>query len=565
MEEKRNYKVLLLDDERLVLMTVGAYLRNTEFVLTAVSTAEEALQALRHTNYDVIVSDIVMSPVDGFAFRAQVRSFAPELPFIFLTSAENSSDNALFSRVMDDLFSYFIPKNGNAILLLQKLRQVVKVFSNARFMRQQEHIIQRNKTIGSMVQQSLLPPWAYRSNGGEFAYLYRPLERLSGDLLEVYEYGRSANLFIFGDVSGHGTHAGLVMAAMQSYLRQSVNDGNVKKPHEIARLINRFLCTNFSGLIYMCTQIVFCDFAHNLMLVLNCGMPDIVRLSPGEQTARRISTDGRGTVPLGLYANLAFSPHDCTEIRFADDDLFFFLSDGIIDQSRFANGDGAISTHELKEIIAQAAWQEDNAVWSMPYRIFSAVCQRGYHCQQDDCSLLVLRKSPPLVSGRCIQIIPADCGEIDQHIQELEAFLKGRGADEELCVHTGLLLSEFLTNIYRHGLRNQTIRNDCTVIQLDCMPDGGVEICAWERGRQWLERLDSAASRRADQILEELNTSLSTHGRGLPIMQKIAGNIKVSSWTGANKTVFRIPHGRSSEAAQPHTPYPIPHTKNYEE
>lgn len=156
--EKKTYKVLLLDDERLIRIALKAFLKGTEFCLTAVSTAEEAEAALRHTNFDIIVSDVLMEPVDGFAFRDRVRRVDSGIPFIFLTSAASDHDNSLFLRIMDDLFSYYLPKDAGANLLLQKLRQVAQVFKARQEARLQKAIINRDYSIAATVQQALMPP-----------------------------------------------------------------------------------------------------------------------------------------------------------------------------------------------------------------------------------------------------------------------------------------------------------------------------------------------------------------------------------------------------------------------
>lgn len=251
LEENKIYKVLLLDDEKLIRLAVKAFLKGTEFSLTAVSTAEEAEAALRHTNFDMIVSDILMEPVDGFAFRSRVRKSDPGIPFIFLTSAACEHDNSLFLRIMDDLFSYYLPKDAGTNLLLQKLRQVAQVFNARREAHQQKAIISRNLSLAATVQQALMPPWAYRGEGCEYAFAYKALDKISGDLFEYFPQSGHSAVLVFGDISGHGTHSALAMTALSAYLKQVINADNARKPHEIANLINRFFCTELSGVVYV--------------------------------------------------------------------------------------------------------------------------------------------------------------------------------------------------------------------------------------------------------------------------------------------------------------------------
>jgi phosphoserine phosphatase RsbU/P len=541
VEEERTYRVLLLDDERVIRLAIRAYLLGTEFTLTSVATAPEALVALRHTNYDVVISDIVMKPMDGFEFREQMRIYAPELPIIFMTSAENTTDNKLFAQIMDDLFSYYLPKCGQAKFLLQKLRQVTRSFDALKLSRSQTAHMLRNQSFAGLVQQSLMPPWAHIGNGYEYSYFYSPLSRVSGDLLEFFTVGPKKILMFFGDISGHGTHAGLVMAALQTFMHQTVNAGNASRPETIARMVNRFLCTNFSGMLYTCAHICYWDFENNFLRKLCCGMPDMLcMLHPGQELCR-INTDGHGALPLGMAPDTVYSTSECIEYHFYDDSLFFAYTDGMLDQSRDSEGNYNLTTNIFQAIVRDAAYRGDNTVWSMPSRIYDAIIRRGFRHAQDDCTMLVIRKETDDEAKHFIRLIPADSEELDRNVQETANNLKEQGFSEKTCTETELLLSEFLTNILKHGLRNQTIRNDYTVMQVDCLEDNEIQICIWERGRAWGQDLKNYGVDDADRKLDELSANFSSNGRGIPILRKVATSIAVRNWCGINKTIFKIP------------------------
>lgn len=275
-----------------------------------------------------------MEPVDGFAFRDRVRRVDSGIPFIFLTSAASDHDNSLFLRIMDDLFSYYLPKDAGANLLLQKLRQVAQVFKARQEARLQKAIINRDYSIAATVQQALMPPWAYRGEGCEYSFLYKPLDKISGDLFEYFPQSEHSALLVFGDISGHGTHSALAMTALSAYLKQVINAENAEKPHEIANLINRFFRTELSGVVYVCAMILYLDSAKNILRVLNCGLPDILYCGNPTGEVNQVCTDHCGAVPLGLMPDQTLNQSDTIEIHFPDDSVFLVFSDGILDQSR---------------------------------------------------------------------------------------------------------------------------------------------------------------------------------------------------------------------------------------
>ena len=63
--EGTKLKVLILDDERLVRFTIGAYLRTSGYSVTEATTPEEAVIKLKREEYHAIVSDVVMLSAHG--------------------------------------------------------------------------------------------------------------------------------------------------------------------------------------------------------------------------------------------------------------------------------------------------------------------------------------------------------------------------------------------------------------------------------------------------------------------------------------------------------------------
>lgn len=553
LEENKIYKVLLLDDEKLIRLVVKAFLKGTEFSLTAVSTAEEAEAALRHTNFDMIVSDILMEPVDGFAFRSRVRKSDPGIPFIFLTSAACEHDNSLFLRIMDDLFSYYLPKDAGTSLLLQKLRQVAQVFNARREAHQQKAIISRNLSLAATVQQALMPPWAYRGEGGEYAFAYKALDKISGDLFEYFPQSGHSAVLVFGDISGHGTHSALAMTALSAYLKQVINADNARKPHEIANLINRFFCTELSGVVYVCAMIVYWDSLENTMQILNCGLPDILCCGNPAGEVRQICTDHCRAVPLGLMPDQVLDKNDTLEIHFPDDTVFFTFSDGILDQFRDEQGNDMLSFDQLKQQVGEVLKKNDeDSIWSLPYRVCDALRERGYSHSQDDCSLMVFRRTPPVSEAVFERLVPADYAEIDRCIQEAAQYLRQNTFDETVCVQAELLLSEFLTNVLKHGMRNKTLAHDCMVMRLERVSPGELRVCVWDRGTCWDQCLEAEADLPPDALLDELCSSQAVHGRGIPILRKVSQSITINHWDTLNKTVFKMSDLKSERSLKAH-------------
>ncbi|HSM81757.1 MAG TPA: response regulator transcription factor [Nodosilinea sp.] len=86
--------ILLVDDEPGLREAVQAYLEDSGFGVRSASNAKEGWDLLQQQTPDVLISDIMMPQVDGYAFLAQVRDDIrfKGLPVLFLTARGMTSD-----------------------------------------------------------------------------------------------------------------------------------------------------------------------------------------------------------------------------------------------------------------------------------------------------------------------------------------------------------------------------------------------------------------------------------------------------------------------------------------
>jgi DNA-binding NarL/FixJ family response regulator len=87
-------RLLLVDDEPNLLRAVAACLRAEGYEVHTCLTVQDALVLLSHTIPDLIISDIRMPGMDGYAFVRQLRGAARTalIPVIFLTAKDQKAD-----------------------------------------------------------------------------------------------------------------------------------------------------------------------------------------------------------------------------------------------------------------------------------------------------------------------------------------------------------------------------------------------------------------------------------------------------------------------------------------
>jgi CheY-like chemotaxis protein len=103
--------VLIVDDSAMIRELVTEMLERTGAVVTAVDTAERALDLLQQLRPDVLLSDLEMPEKDGFWLIGKVRALAPErgglTPAACLTARSDPEDRA---RVLRAGFQYHVAK-----------------------------------------------------------------------------------------------------------------------------------------------------------------------------------------------------------------------------------------------------------------------------------------------------------------------------------------------------------------------------------------------------------------------------------------------------------------------
>jgi YesN/AraC family two-component response regulator len=85
------YNILLVDDDPFILEGIGADLASQGFDLTEASSGDQALELLAETNFDLVITDLVMENVDGLQVLKKAKAINPDTMVIILTGYGNMS------------------------------------------------------------------------------------------------------------------------------------------------------------------------------------------------------------------------------------------------------------------------------------------------------------------------------------------------------------------------------------------------------------------------------------------------------------------------------------------
>lgn len=82
-------RILVCEDDRAINKLVSSYLGDNGYEVVSCQNGDEGLSALEKTTFDLIITDIMMPKVDGFALAESVRTFDKTTPIIFMSAKDD--------------------------------------------------------------------------------------------------------------------------------------------------------------------------------------------------------------------------------------------------------------------------------------------------------------------------------------------------------------------------------------------------------------------------------------------------------------------------------------------
>ncbi|HUP64189.1 MAG TPA: PP2C family protein-serine/threonine phosphatase [Thermoanaerobaculia bacterium] len=170
------------------------------------------------------------------------------------------------------------------------------------------------------LQASLLPTKPPQPEGFEIVAFNRIANTVGGDLYDFVPLADGRTAILFGDASGHGMAAGLVMAVAQAAFRTQLD--LTADPDAVFATLNRLLCRTGGPRSFFtaCYFLISPDGSYRSIVA---GHPPILHFDGSGRLRSRI---GHGSYPLGIKFPLSW---EVDEGRLEPGDSLMFISDGI--------------------------------------------------------------------------------------------------------------------------------------------------------------------------------------------------------------------------------------------
>lgn len=128
--------ILLVDDDSVIVAAIGSDLEEKGYRVTTAGNGEQAVDWLNQSHFDLVITDLVMTPVNGIAVLEKAKEIDPDTMVVILTGFGDmtSAIEALRSGADDYLLKPCEPEEidfrVSRCLEKQESRRKIKAYEN---------------------------------------------------------------------------------------------------------------------------------------------------------------------------------------------------------------------------------------------------------------------------------------------------------------------------------------------------------------------------------------------------------------------------------------------------
>lgn len=123
MESKEKVSVLIIDDDDVVLNTLGQMMEKAGWKCLRAPTGEIGLDSFKINNVDAVVLDISLPKMDGFSVLKQLKELKPNVPVIMLTCLGYEKDQ--IEKALESGAAGYVSKAMPVKSVISKIRMVL--------------------------------------------------------------------------------------------------------------------------------------------------------------------------------------------------------------------------------------------------------------------------------------------------------------------------------------------------------------------------------------------------------------------------------------------------------
>ncbi len=300
-------RAVIVDDEAPARDRLRRLLAGKVEVVGEAGDGHEALASIAALAPDVVFLDIQMPGPSGLEVAARLA--APRPRIVFCTAFDQFAIDAFEHHAVDYLLK---PVNSDRLA-----RTVARMHDQI----EEQRARAREDTAAARTQARLMPDTPPPIRGLDYAGSCRPASGVGGDYYDFLPLGNERLGLALGDVSGKGTYAGLLAAALQAHL-QALVAGNLSEPAQVLAALNRLTAGKMEGNQFATLFFALYDGNTHALTFANAGHPPALLVAATGDVCELAPT---GRV-IGWSTDVAYEQRTLT---LAPGDTLVMFSDGI--------------------------------------------------------------------------------------------------------------------------------------------------------------------------------------------------------------------------------------------
>ena len=244
MEEKKKYKILVVDDEpdleRLVLLRMRREVRSGMYEFLFAHNGVEALDVLeRDGDVDMVLSDINMPQMDGLTLLEQIPKVDPDLRAVIISAyGDMKNIRVAMNRGAFDFIIKPIDFEDFRVTIARTLSHMA-MLRDALASRDKLVALQNELGVANTIQQSILPTQFPDDPDYQIDGHMIPARGVGGDFFDVMRLDQGRVGLAVADVSDKGVPAALFMMLTRTLLKGAAIGG--AGPGGVLKEVNRLL------------------------------------------------------------------------------------------------------------------------------------------------------------------------------------------------------------------------------------------------------------------------------------------------------------------------------------
>jgi sigma-B regulation protein RsbU (phosphoserine phosphatase) len=371
--------ILIVDDVKFNRVFLDKTLRSCGFTnLLCVASAEEALAKIKEFQPDMVLLDIMLPGMDGFACCERLRSRKEyrDLPILIETSiVEPELRVKAFRKGATDFVSKPIDPDelcARVTVHLEK-RHSLKTLQIYKSRIQAELESARQLQIGILPDADKIQEYERRC-GLTIASAFEPASELGGDLWGVQPIFPHQTALWLVDFSGHGMSAALNAFRLHAYLKENIPEA--ARPGEYLSRLNEKLLNllprgQFASMFYG-----IIDIQSGQLFYARAYMPHPIILHRATGKAEKLEGN---SPPLGVGMHF----YQTQSVSFTSSDVLILYSDALVETPDTKKN--FISEERLLEMIENSA---ASSVQELKDSLLLRFKQHAGGCLRDDLTIV---------------------------------------------------------------------------------------------------------------------------------------------------------------------------------